>query len=390
MATRIGMEVSLAVAEAVKLADADVIAAYPITPQTHIVEHLAELVAQGELDAEFIPVESEHSAMSACLGSSAAGARTFTATAGQGLELMHEVVYVASAMRLPIVMTVANRALSAPLSVWGDHSDVMAVRDTGWIQVFVENGQEAIDNVICAFRMGEDRRALLPVMVHIDGFHLSHMVEPVVFPSQAEVREFLPPYDYPFPLNPTRPVSMGDFAPPVVYTETKWAQEINLENSKAVVLEVWQRFGDKFGRYYHPIECYRCEDCETLLMTMGSFSETAMMAVDKMREAGQKVGLFRIRLWRPFPYQELRQTVAGARTLIVLDRAISLGMGGPVASEIKSALYALESRPRVVGFVGGLGGRDISPGDFEAIIQRGREIARSGSSREFEIYGVRA
>ena len=390
MATRIGMEVSLAVAEAVKLADADVIAAYPITPQTHIVEHLAELVAQGELDAEFIPVESEHSALSACLGSAAAGARTFTATAGQGLELMHEVVYVASAMRLPIVMTVANRALSAPLSVWGDHSDVMAVRDTGWIQIFVENGQEAIDNVICAFRMGEDRRALLPVMVHIDGFHLSHMVEPVMFPSQAEVREFLPPYDYPFPLNPARPVTMGDFAPPVVYTETKWAQEINLENSKAVVLDIWQRFGDKFGRYYHPIECYRCEDCETLLMTMGSFSETAMMAVDKMREAGQKVGLFRIRLWRPFPYQELRQTVAGARTLIVLDRAISLGMGGPVASEIKSALYALESRPRVVGFVGGLGGRDISPGDFEAIIQRGLEIARSGSSREFEIYGVRA
>ena len=390
MATRIGMEVSLAVAEAVKLADADVIAAYPITPQTHIVEHLAELVAQGELDAEFIPVESEHSALSACLGSAAAGARTFTATAGQGLELMHEVVYVASAMRLPIVMTVANRALSAPLSVWGDHSDVMAVRDTGWIQIFVENGQEAIDNVICAFRMGEDRRALLPVMVHIDGFHLSHMVEPVMFPSQAEVREFLPPYDYPFPLNPARPVTMGDFAPPVVFTETKWAQEINLENSKAVVLDIWQRFGDKFGRYYHPIECYRCEDCETLLMTMGSFSETAMMAVDKMREAGQKVGLFRIRLWRPFPYQELRQTVAGARTLIVLDRAISLGMGGPVASEIKSALYALESRPRVVGFVGGLGGRDISPGDFEAIIQRGREIARSGSSREFEIYGVRA
>ena len=390
MATRIGMEVSLAVAEAVKLADADVIAAYPITPQTHIVEHLAELVAQGELDAEFIPVESEHSALSACLGSAAAGARTFTATAGQGLELMHEVVYVASAMRLPIVMTVANRALSAPLSVWGDHSDVMAVRDTGWIQIFVENGQEAIDNVICAFRMGEDRRALLPVMVHIDGFHLSHMVEPVMFPSQAEVNEFLPPYDYPFPLNPARPVTMGDFAPPVVFTETKWAQEINLENSKAVVLDIWQRFGDKFGRYYHPIECYRCEDCETLLMTMGSFSETAMMAVDKMREAGQKVGLFRIRLWRPFPYQELRQTVAGAQTLIVLDRAISLGMGGPVASEIKSALYALESRPRVVGFVGGLGGRDISPGDFEAIIQRGREIARSGSSREFEIYGVRA
>ena len=190
MATRTGMEVSLAVSEAVKLANADVIAAYPITPQTHIVEHLAELVAQGELDAEYIPVESEHSAMSACLGSSAAGARTFTATAGQGLELMHEVVYVASSMRLPIVMAVANRALSAPLSVWGDHSDVMAVRDTGWIQIFVENGQEAIDNTICAFRIAEDRRVLLPVMVHLDGFHLSHMVEPMMFPDQSEVDAF--------------------------------------------------------------------------------------------------------------------------------------------------------------------------------------------------------
>jgi pyruvate ferredoxin oxidoreductase alpha subunit len=193
VATRTGMEVSIAVSEAVKLANVDVVAAYPITPQTHIVEHLSELVAQGELDAEYVPVESEHSAMSACLGSAAAGARTFTATAGQGLELMHEVVYVAASMRLPIVMAVANRALSGPLSVWGDHSDVMAVRDTGWIQIFAENGQEAVDNTICAFRMAEDRRVLLPVMVHIDGFHLSHMVKPVIMPSQEEVNEFLPP-----------------------------------------------------------------------------------------------------------------------------------------------------------------------------------------------------
>ncbi len=389
MATRTGMEVSLAVSEAVKLANADVIAAYPITPQTHIVEHLAELVAQGELDAEYIPVESEHSAMSACLGSSAAGCRTFTATAGQGLELMHEVVYVASAMRLPIVMAVANRALSSPLSVWGDHSDVMAVRDTGWIQIFVENGQEAVDNTICAFRMAEDKRALLPVMIHMDGFHLSHMVEPIIFPSQEEVNKFLPPFDYPFPLNPQKPVTMGDFAPPVIFTEAKWAQEVNLEKSKEVILDVWKEFGEKFGRQYNPVECYRCEDCDTLLMVMGSYSETATMAVDKMREAGKKVGLFRIRLWRPFPYEELRQTVKNARTLIVLDRAISLGMEGPVASEIKSALYSTDNKPKVVGFVGGLGGRDISPADFENIINRGIEIAKNGSNREFEIYGVR-
>ncbi len=177
MATRVGIEVSAAIGDVVKLVNADVVAAYPITPQTHIVEHLAELVADGDLDAAYIPVESEHSAMSACLGSSAVGARTFTATAGQGLELMHEVLYVASSMRLPIVMTVANRPLSSPLSVWGDHSDAMAVRDTGWIQIFVENGQEAVDNVLCAFRIAEDHRVLLPVMIHLDGFHLSHVID---------------------------------------------------------------------------------------------------------------------------------------------------------------------------------------------------------------------
>jgi pyruvate ferredoxin oxidoreductase alpha subunit len=389
VATRIGMEVSVAVSEAVKLANADVIAAYPITPQTHIVEHLAEIVAQGELDAEYIPVESEHSAMSACLGSSAAGARTFTATAGQGLELMHEVVYVASAMRLPIVMAVANRALSSPLSVWGDHSDVMSVRDTGWIQIFVENGQEAVDNTICAFRMAEDASVLLPVMVHIDGFHLSNMIEPILMPDQKEVNEFLPPLNYPYPLNPSKPVTMGAFAPPVIYTEAKWAQEIHFEKSKEVILKVWQEFGDKFGRYYNPVECYRCEDCDTLLMTMGSFSQTAMMAIDKMRESGKKIGLFRIRLWRPFPYEELRKTVKNAKTIIVLDRAISPGLGGPVATELRNAIYPLEKRPRIVSFVAGLGGRDISPIDFESIIKRGMEVAASGSNREFEIYGVR-
>src|SRR5512136_1339230 len=189
-----------AAAYAVKLSKVKVVAAYPITPQTAVVEKIAEFIANGEMNAEYIPVESEHSAMSACLGSSAAGCRTFTATAGQGLELMHEVVYVASSMRLPIVMAVANRALSGPLSVWGDHSDVMAVRDTGWIQIFVENGQEAVDNTICAFRMAEDRRALLPVMVHLDGFHLSHMVEPILLPDDKEVQEFLPDLKYPYPL----------------------------------------------------------------------------------------------------------------------------------------------------------------------------------------------
>jgi len=390
MAKRVGIEVSLAIGEAVKLANADVVAAYPITPQTHIVEHLAELVANGELDAKYIPVESEHSAMSTCLGSSAVGARTFTATAGQGLELMHEVLYVASSMRLPMVMAVANRALSSPLSVWGDQSDVMAVRDTGWIQLFVENGQETVDNVLCAFRIGEDPRVLLPVMVHLDGFYLSHMIEPVLFPEQSQVDEFLPPFKYPLPLHPDRPVTMGAFAMPVIYSEAKKAQEVNLEAAKKVVLECWGEFGKLFGRHYSPVEHYRSDDAKVLLLTLGSFSETAMTAVDKMRGEGGEVGLVRLRLWRPFPFAEIRQAVRNAEVLIVLDKSISFGgPGGPVCSEVRSALYGEDKRPKVIGFVGGLGGRDITPAGFEEIVNKGIEISQKGSDKEFEIYGVR-
>ena len=390
MAKRVGIEVSLAIAEAVKLANADVVAAYPITPQTHIVEHLAELVANGELDAEYIPVESEHSAMSACLGASAVGARTFTSTAGQGLELMHEVLYVASSMRLPVVMAVANRALSAPLSVWGDQSDVMAVRDTGWIQIFVENGQEAVDNVLCAFRIGEDPRVLLPVMIHLDGFYLSHVVEPVLFPEQSQVDRFLPLFKHPMPLHPDRPVTMGAFAPPFIYSEAKKAQEVNLEAAKEVILECWGEFGNLFGRYYSPVEHYHSDDAKVLLLTLGSFSETAMTAVDKMRAEGRVVGVVRLRLWRPFPFAEIRQAVKNAEVLIVLDRAISFGgPGGPVCSEVRSALYGEDKKPKVIGFVGGLGGRDITPAGFEEIINKGIEISQKGSDKEFEIYGVR-
>jgi pyruvate ferredoxin oxidoreductase alpha subunit len=390
MAKRVGMEVSLAIGEAAMLADVDVVAAYPITPQTHIVEHLAELVANGELNASYIPVESEHSAMSACLGSAAVGARTFTATAGQGLELMHEVLFVASSMQLPIVMAVANRALSAPLSVWGDHSDVMAARDTGWIQIFTENGQEVFDNILCAFRIGEDRRVLLPVMVHLDGFHLSHMIEPILIEDKEKVDKFLPDNHYPLPLDPAKPVSMGTFAPPVIYSEAKKAQEINLEKSKDVVLEAWADFNKIFGRQYKPVETYRTEGAETLLMTMGSFSETAMGTIDKMRDAGKKVGLVRLRLWRPFPAAELRQAVKGAGTLVVFDRALSMGgQSGPVCAEVRSTLYNEATRPKIVNIIGGLGGRDVTVAGFEEIIDKGVQIAEKGSDREFEIYGVR-
>jgi len=390
MAKRTGMEVSVALGEAVKLANADVIAAYPITPQTHIVEHLAEIVADGELNAEFVLVESEHSAMSACLGSAAVGARTFTATAGPGLEYMHNVLYVVSSMQLPIVMAVTNRALSAPLSIWSDHSDAMSVRDTGWIQIFTENGQEVVDNILCAFRIAEDQRVLLPVMTHLDGFFLSHMIEPILLPEQSEVDQFLPPNQYPLPLNPNKPVTMGDFGPPIIYAETKWAQQVNLRAAKEVILEVWREFGERFGRYYVPVECHHCEDARVLLLTMGSVSETAMTAIDKMRGEGKNVGLIRLRLWRPFPFDEIRKAVKNAEVLIVLDRALSFGgPAGPVCSEIKAALYQQDKRPKIVSFVGGLGGRDISVAGFEEIVSLGIEISKTGSSQEFEIFGVR-
>jgi pyruvate ferredoxin oxidoreductase alpha subunit len=390
MVTRVGVEVSIAVADAVKLANPDVVAAYPITPQTHIVEHLAELVADGELDAEYVPVESEHSAMSACLGSAAAGARTFTATASQGLALMNEVVYVAPPMRLPIVMAVANRALSAPLSIWPDHSDMMSVRDTGWIQIIAENGQQAVDNTICAFRIAEDQRVLLPVMVHLDGFTLTHVVEPIIFPEQAAVDKFLPRNRFPLPLNPDRPVAMGEFAPPFIFTETKWAQEVNLRNSKKVILQVWNEFYKSFGRQYSPVEKYHSDGARVLIMTMGSSGETASVAIDELREEGMDVGQIRLRLWRPFPFEELRAAVEDADMLIVMDRALSFGgPGGPVASEVKAALYNQAKKPKIVSYVISLGGRDTTVSDFKDIIKKGIEIAAKGSKNEYEIYGVR-
>jgi pyruvate ferredoxin oxidoreductase alpha subunit len=390
MGKKVGMEVSLAIAEAAKMANTDVIAAYPITPQTHIVERLAELVASGELDAEYIPVESEHSAMSACLGAVATGARTFTATAGQGLELMHEVLYVASAMRLPVITAVANRALSSPLNVWGDQSDLMSVRDTGWIQIICENGQEAFDSTLCAFRIGEDKRVLLPVMIHVDGFYLTHVIEPIEIAEQEKVDKFLPPFSYPFPLSSDKPLTMGAFAPPILYAETKKAQEVNLRNSLPIILDVWAEFAKVFGRQYRPIETYRTDGAKILLLTLGSFSGTATEAVNIMREKGQPVGLLKLRLWRPFPFEALRNAVGDAELLIVVDRALSFGgPGGPAYSEIRSALYSEKKRPRILGFVGGLGGRDLMVAEFEGMVSRALEMNPTGAEQEFELYGVR-
>ncbi len=389
MSRRVALEASHAVAEAVKMADVDVISAYPITPQTHIPERLAEMVANGELQASYIPVESEHSALSACLGSVAVGARSFTTTASQGLELMHEVVYVGSSMRLPMVMVVCNRSLSAPISVWGDHSDVMSCRDTGWIQVFCENSQEAFDMTIWGYRVAEDKQVLIPVMVNLDGFTLSHVTESLMLPEQSQVDKFLPGFKFPYALNPDKPMTHGGLGPPDIYTEAKVAQEVALRKSKSVILQAWKEFGDIFGRHYSPVEQYRTTGAKTLLLTLGSYSETAKITIDERRAKGESVGLIRLRLWRPFPYDEFRQAVKGAETLVVFDRSISFGMGGPVFSEAKSALYAENPRPKIAGLIGGLGGRDMSVEDFGYVLDRGKEIAEKGSDRMIDVVGVR-
>ena len=389
MTRRVGLEGSFAVAEAVRMANADVIAAYPITPQTHIVERLAEMIADGELDAEFICVESEHSAMSACVGASAAGARVFTCSAGQGLELMHEVLYIPSSMRLPVVAVAANRALSAPLSIWCDHSDAMSIRDIGWIQMFAENNQQAFDLTVCAFRVAES--VLFPAMVHIDGFFLSHVIEDIELPDDDAVRDFIPDYEHPFVLDPDKPVSMGCFAPPFIYAETKKAQEVAFEHTKSELMSVWDDFGRTFGRHYSPVEPYKMEDARIALLTMGSYSETAMLAVDEMREEGADVGLLRLRLWRPFPFAELRDAVKNVELVVVLDRAVSFGMGGPVCSEVRAALYQMENKPHVIGFIGGLGGRDIPIAGFKYMVKRAQERVKDKKEEmeETELFGVR-
>jgi pyruvate ferredoxin oxidoreductase alpha subunit len=387
---RVGMEVSIAVSYAVQLARAEAIAAYPITPQTHIVEHLSSLVANGELDAEFVTVESEHSAMSASIGAAAAGARTYTATSSQGLALMNEILFIASAMRLPIVMTVANRALSGPLSIWNDHGDIMSARDIGWVQVFVENGQEAFDHTVMSFKIAEDHRVLLPTVVSLDGFILSHVVEAHELMDQETVDDFLPPLVPYHKLDPAKPVTMGAFAMPELFTEVKMAHQVALNDSYGPICEVWKQWGDLTGRYYQPVETYRTEDAKIILMIMGSLAEVAETAVDAMRDQGLPVGLVKIRLWRPFPFADLRQSLAGAELVLVCDRALSLGgAAGPVLAEVRSAMYPLTQKPHILGYTVGLGGRDVQPEAFGEMVQHAQAEVKHGPTQEYFIYGVR-
>jgi pyruvate ferredoxin oxidoreductase alpha subunit len=384
------MEVAIAVAEAVGQCNIDMAAVYPITPQSHIAEHLSELVADGKVDAEFVTVESEHSAMSAVIGASGAGARVYTATSSQGLMLMHELLPIASAMRLPIVMGIANRAVSGPLNILNDHSDIMPQRDSGWISFFVENGQEAIDLSIQAFKIAEHKDVLLPVCINIDGFQLTHMVEPVEFPEQELVDKFLPPREPYASLHPGKPVTMGAFAMSDYYPEMMKAKNEALKNSQKTILAIWEEWAKIFGRTYKPVETYKTEGAKILILTMGSMGETAEVAIDELRAKGKSVGLIKLRLWRPFPFEELKEAVKEAKKLIVTDRAVSFGgPGGPVFSEIKSALYAETQRPAIYNYIIGLGGRDVTVPDFVGMFER--VLADTGNSAvdTYEFWGVR-
>ncbi len=390
MAKRVGMEVALAVAEAVGQCNIDMAAVYPITPQSHIGEHLSDLVADGKIDAEFVTVESEHSAISAIIGASGTGARVYTATSSQGLMLMHEILPIASAMRLPLVMGIANRAVSGPLNILNDHSDIMPQRDCGWISLFVENGQEAIDLSIQAFKIAEHKEVNLPVCVNIDGFQLTHMVEPVEFPDQELVDKFLPAR-VPFAtLHPSKPVTMGAFSMADYFTEIMKAKDEALKNSKKTILAVWAEWAKMFGRTYKPVETYKAEGAEILLLTMGSMSETAELAIDELRAKGLAVGLVKLRLWRPFPFAEIKEVLLSAKKVLVTDRAVSFGgPGGPVCSEIKAALYNEKDRPTIYNCIIGLGGRDVTVADFASMIKKVAEEEANKNADTYEFWGVR-
>lgn len=369
MVKRDVMTCNKAVAEAVKLCNVDVIAAYPITPQTSIVEYLAEFVAKKDIDAEYIKVESEHSALSALIGASATGARTFTATSSQGLILMSEVMFTTSGMRLPIVMANANRALSAPLNIWNDQQDSMAVRDSGWIQFYAENNQEALDYIIQAYKISENKKVMLPSMVNLDGFYLTHTLEPTEILDREDVKKFLPPYEPEYYINPESPLTFGFFAGPESYQEFRYEQQKAMENAEKVIEEVAKDYYGLTGRKYSAIEEYRLDKKDIVLLTIGSVSGTVKEVVDGL-EKEHSVGVAKLRMFRPFPFEEIKKIASRAKIIGVIEKDVIIGVDqGAVATEIKNALYNSKSKVPVMSFIVGLGGRDTPPSTIEKIIK---------------------
>jgi pyruvate ferredoxin oxidoreductase alpha subunit len=362
-----------AVAYGAMLSRVQVIPAYPISPQTTIVEALSDFCAKGKLKADFVRVESEHSAMACCIGAASAGSRTFTATSAQGLALMHEVLHWAAGSRLPIVMANVNRAMSAPWTMWCDQGDSLAQRDTGWLQFYCEDNQEVLDTMIMAYRISE--KVLLPVMVCLDGFILSHTYEQVDIPDMEDVDRFLPPYEARYKLDVEAPCSFNGAFLPDVYMEQRMKIQEAMEEAKGLSKEIDQEYGKAFGRRYGVMEEYRSEDADVLLVTSGTITGTARMVVDDYRQKGEKIGLVKMKMFRPFPTEDVRRTLQKVRKVAVVDRNISFGATGIFSQEIRSALHQHGEGTSVFGFIAGLGGRDVTPEILKEIVEytRGKE-----------------
>jgi len=368
---------------AAKLAKPDVVAAYPITPQTTVVEKIAEYVEKGEFYGDYICVESEHSAMSACIGASAAGARTFTATSSHGLLLMHEMLHWAALARLPIVMVNVNRAVGPGWNIWSDQNDSIAQRDTGWIQIFCSSNQEIFDTTIQAFKLAEHKDVQLPVMVCYDGFILSHTSMPVKVPDEKDIDEFLPKREPQWLLDVDNPVTHGNIIMPKDYPKIRKAMQEAQEKAKELIPKIAEEWKERFGTYHGGlIEKYRCEDADYILISYAALGAESKVAIDKMRKEGIKIGLARLRSFRPFPVEDIA-SLAKESDLIVIDRSISLGMEGPVFTEVKASLYGI-SGSKVYGFIAGLGGKDVTFKDIEKMCKKVVEDRYEG----YEWYGI--
>jgi len=373
MAKPMALSGNFAAAFATKQINPHVVAAYPITPQTLMMEKFSEYVANGEVDTELVCVESEHSAMSACIGAAAAGGRVITSTAANGLALMFEVVYIAASMRLPITMCVMNRALSGPINIHGDHSDAMGTRDSGWIQIYNENAQEVYDTMFQATRIGEHKDVMLPVMVNFDGFITSHKFERVDVMDDAAVKDYIGTYTPEHSLlDIDNPVTYGPLDLFDYYFEHKRQQVEAMRNALPVAQSVMKDYAKATGQAeYDIIESYMLDDADYAIVALSSTAGTAKFVVDKMRKEGKKVGLLKIRLFRPFPLDAVRKALEGVKQVAVLDRSDSFGaFGGPVYAEVRNALYDMEDRPGIVDYIYGLGGRDINAVDIEGVYNR--------------------
>ncbi len=352
------------------LARAQVVSAYPITPQTSIVEKIAEFVSSGEMDAEFVKVESEHSAMQVVISAAALGARTYTATSSQGLLLMHELLHWASGMRAPIVMGVINRAVAPPWNIGADHTDTMSQRDTGWIQLYAESNQEVLDTVLEAYRLAEHPEVRLPVMVTEDAFYLSHTVEPVDVPSRADVDRFLPPREPHAVLVPGEATRLGSFTGPDHYVGFRHQVGEAMERVSKTLAGVEEEFREVFGRSHGgALPTYRTDDAEAILVTMGTSTTTARSVVDELRSEGHHVGLAKLRLFRPFPDEEVRALARQVDRIGVVDRSYTFGRMGPAATEVSAALYTAPHRPELTSFLAGIGGRDVTPEEVRRMFE---------------------